>query len=79
MEEQHRIASLLQLHQSLGKKDRNVQIAKCICLNCKIYKVQGAGSSIVSPLLSNYVVGEKRGEMCKSFKTLETDVQTAPA
>ena len=82
-EEQHCITAFINLvEEKCSKCTVFVQTANYICPICKLYlsELQNVflqRTSIVSPLLSNYLVGEKRGETCKSFKTLETDEQTA--
>ena len=52
-------------------------IEKYICFNCKIYLSREPHRIICTLQLPR--TGEKRGEMCKSFKTLETHVKTLAA
>ena len=52
-------------------------ISNYICFNCKIYLSREPHRIICTLQLPR--TGEKRGEMCKSFKTLETHVKTLAA
>ena len=60
-----------------------VQIAKSICPLCKLYlselqNVFVRRSSIVSPLLSNYVVGEKRGRNVQIIQNIGNRCTNSP-